>query len=905
MGTETIKTELVVKHMPTGSVGDVEKIKEAIIYQQHASSGPRQQLAAGLAPQMPAERSLLNEIAKIMGVRTTSRMRASGQRQQGHPLLDAEGNQLIGDDGRPLYEMFTPTVEATVRSGPNVHLSDAALRARKHRMMRKLYGSVATPSQEELVRAMGMALDPLATEDEMIESQDIQERYIHGKSATDKQQQQRRRRNLAARREELMLESGLLSRDPITGQRAMPEKLSEADQESLMATLRDPNADDGRKLYARSRLAQESQRRSMAGVQYRAESRYDEKALKDIAQIEKDVEATRKRLDTGKMRERLDAANAKLDRPGFAAMLRDVLSRKPMDFNVPLEGPVPQPRRPLTPAQAREQRFLDQNKEFDEKIAAYRKMSRDERVAPEGREALAAIREDKAKIKESAAEEEKARAEEEARVRAQNNARASRAKILADPRARSVVTDTGRNLFNEDKSIATTGLLGGLNKAAGMAQTAGLGAMALGGSPMLLVGATVARAVTETLTAGLERGTELQKSAEQIYTQAEPVFAREEQVRAARGLTSVKQFSREAQKRADAASRKLGDRDLETAGSGTPEDIDVYSNVATSRFKALQRNLGSVMGLSDASRAYQQFRRQAGVTDMSHDDASLAMKTAFLAGTPQELLARATQLGAIQGNRGGGPRTGLDQRLDIGTLRYQQETLERAGLMGAPMEAILGQTLSRQEAMAALGMRTDFDRDAKFQRVLGEQKIAPQQFGGITGTVNDIRTGLLQQLQAPGKEVLSGLMMAQAFKEGQTYTGAMDYLAKTSDPEQLEKVLKDMGQQSGLNEFIGATLAPADQPAMLRAMQAIREGMTSGPASATGSGTVDDAAMGRGRFEFLSTYSAIGAQRDMADKAKIAQFQSALDSAARGMRATADNLQTLVANVVTLWQLGD
>jgi hypothetical protein len=436
---------------------------------------------------------------------------------------------------------------------------------------------------------------------------------------------------------------------------------------------------------------------------------------------------------------------------------------------------------------------------------------------------------------------------------------------------------------------------------AGYAQAAG----ALTGNPAMFIGATIAKTITQTLTAGLERGTELQKQAEKIYTDAEPVFAREEQMRAARGRTSVRSFSPEAQKRADAAQRKLGSLDLETAGSGTPEDEDVYSKTATTRFKALQRNLGSVMGLADASRAYQQFRRQSGVIDMSHDDVSLAMKTGFMAGTPQELLARASTLGAIQGNLGGGLRSGLDQRRDIGTIRYQQETLERAGLTGAPAEAILGQTLSRQEAFAAMGMRTDFDRDAKFQRVLQEQQIAPQQFGGITGTLDEMRTGLMQQLQAPGKEILSGLMMAEAFRRGKTVTGAASYLAKTSSAEILENQMTGVGPGSGLSPFVATALAPADQPAMLKALENIREGRTAGPAAATGSGTIDDAARGRGEQEFLGQYSAVGAQRDMGDKAKIAQFQSSLDSAARGMRAAADNMQALIANVNAIIPFGN
>jgi len=412
----------------------------------------------------------------------------------------------------------------------------------------------------------------------------------------------------------------------------------------------------------------------------------------------------------------------------------------------------------------------------------------------------------------------------------------------------------------------------------------------------MLLGGFAVGSIVNLLKSGLERGTELQKQAEKVYIEAEPMFAREEQMRAARGLTSVRGFSAEAQKRADAAQRRLGTPDRPTAGSGTPDDIDVYSNLTTTRLKTLQQNLGSIMGLSAASQAYAQFRRQAGVVDMDTGEASLAMKTGFMAGTPTELLARAAQLGAIRGNRGGGIRQGLDYRTDIGTVRYQQETLERANVMGAPAEAILGQTLSRQEAMAAMGMRIDFDRDAKFQRVLQESNIAPQQFGGITGGVSDIRMGIMQQLQAPGKEILAGLMTAEAFRRGGTVQGAGAYMAQTSDAQALEDMMKGQGLGPGLMQLVATSMAPADQPAIIDALAKVREGQTAGPAAATEGGESGDAARERGRLEFTAEYSALGAQRGMGDKAKIAQFQQTLDVAARNIRSAADSMQSLAAS---------
>jgi hypothetical protein len=900
MATEKIQTELVITNLAHGQSSQ-QDLQSAIQAQQLLSTGPRKQLGQALAGSgaLGDETQLLNALARMLRTRAGSTIRTTGTpvptgryrtNRQGEVMLDPE-------TGEPLQEMQTPTVSARVRSDPNAHLSEAALRARKHRMMRKLYGSVSTPSEEELVRAMGMSLDPLATEDEMIEAQDIQDRYAYGKRDSEKQKKQRRRRSLAARREELMLESGLLSRDPVTGQRAMPEQLSAEDQESLMATLRNPNADDGHKLYARSRLAQESQRRAMVGVQYRADSRYDEKALKDISQIEKDIEATRKRLDTGKMRERLDAANAKLSaQPGAITRAReqflDYMSKSAL---IPLEGRSAAAsealRRQLTPLQEREMRFRDKNQELDDKVAAYRKLSRDERVAPEGREALAEIKKDKGALKEEAKDLAKEQSAEEERQRLANKARADRYQTVG-----RMFAQGGSNLFDPDKSIATTGLLSAGQAGASIMQQAGYAKMLSGGGAGMLLGGFAIGGVLNALSAGLQRGTELQKSAEKVYTASEPMFAREEQMRAARGIGDVRSFSLEAQTRAEASRRRLGTPDRETAASGTPENADVYSDLTTKRLKTLQQFLGHSMGLSAATQAYGQFRRQAGVTDMSTETAAEAMQTGLFSGVSTDLLARATQLGAIRGNRGGGPRRGLDQRLDMGTLRYQQETLERAGLTGAPAEAILGQTLSRQETMASMGLRTDFDRDAKFQRVLQEQGIAPQQFGGITGGVDEARMGLMQQLQAPGKEILSGLMMAEAFRRGKTVTGAAEYLAKNSSAELLENQMKGVGPGSGLLPFVAMSMAPADQPAMMEALKRMRQGQTAGPAAATGEGTIDAAATERGRLEYMPEFSALGAQRSMGNKAEIAEFQQTLDSAAKSIRAAADSMQSVAAS---------
>jgi hypothetical protein len=885
MATEKIQTELVITNLAHGQQPQ-QDLQGAIQAQQLLSAGPRKQLAQALAGSgaLGDETKLLNAFARLLGARAGSMLRTTGTpvptgryrtNRQGEVMLDAEGN--------PIPEMQTPTVSARVRSDPNAHRSDMERELMRRRLRRKLLGVGDDPNEPA---DSAPSAEKMAKFIERVSSEDASEEALLAfKYQADLFQKAQReqaafmRKSKGLYRKRLGLQTGLETYDPEgTVSRTFQRSLSPEEVEFHKGRMLDPTADEGEQLESESMLREEMRTRRERARSTREGSKYDQQALKDIDQIEKDVEATRKRLDTGKMRERLDAANAKLSQQGLFTRTREqvldamyMAGMRPAKRMTPEQADAMRPR--LTPLQEREQRFLDRNKELDEKVTAYRKLAKEERVAPEGREALAEIKKDKGALKEEAKELEKDQALEEERKRTEAKTRADRRKVGTD-----LLVQSAGDLFNPDKSIMTTGLLGGLDKVADM------------------TGSTLLKTVTKALTAGLERGTELQKQAEKVYIGAEPMFAREEQMRAARGLTSVRGFSPEAQKRADAAQRRLGTPDRPTAGSGTPEDIDVYSNMTTTRLKTLQQNLGSIMGLSAASQAYGQFRRQAGVIGMDTGEASLAMKTGFMAGTPTELLARAAQLGAISGNRGGGIRQGLDYRTDIGTVRYQQETLERAGLMGAPAESILGQTLSRQEAMASMGMRLDFDRDAKFQRVLQEQGIAPQQFGGITGGVDETRMGLLQQLQAPGKEVLSGLMMAEAFRRGKTVQGAADYLAKTSSAQSLEETMQGVGMGPGLMQLVATSMAPADQPSIMESLRKIREGQTAGPAAATGEGTIDDAARERGRTEFMPEYSAIGAQRGMGDKAKIAQFQQHLDVAARNIRSAADSMQSLAAS---------
>ncbi len=621
-------------------------------------------------------------------------------------------------------------------------------------------------------------------------------------------------------------------------------------------------------------------------------SKYEKQALKDIEKIERDITSTRKRVNVSALQERLDAANRKIG-GGFLARIEGAaIAMTPGARELPTE------RKPLSPEDERARNFLNLLAGLDAKLNAFQGMSPEAKQSPEGKMALADI-----KAQSQAMKSDTDYFQQQQKVQQEQQARQMRDQANMNMRMmRGIATSTG-SVFDPNKSFATTGLLS-VGSAAGetMMQAGAMRAAAGGSAAMMGWGALILGGVN-LLKGAYERGTELQKSAEKIYTAAEPMFAREEQMRAARGDSEaralVRSFSPQAERRALAAQQRIGMPQESTAGSGRPANADVYSELATERFNTIQQFLGSSMGFGDAVRAYSQFRRQSGVVDMTTAQAAEAMRTGMLAGVPSDMLASASRLGAIQGNIGGGFRRGLDERLDIGTLRFQMETMGRAGLTGAPAEAILGQTLQRQESFAAAGLRTNFDRDAMFQRVLQERGIAPEQFGGITGTLDDMRMGVVSQLQAPGREIMSGLMMVNAFMKGKTVTGAAEYAAKTSSAEQLEEQLKLIGPASGLIPLVSMGLAPADQTAMSDALKRIREGQTAGPAAATGEGTADEAAQERGRFEFMPEYSAIGAQRSMGRKSEISQFQASLDGAAKAVRAAADAMQAAAASAAS------
>jgi hypothetical protein len=948
MASEKIQTELLIKNVSAGLAPQQQaQAQKTITAQALATEAATQGLVESQrAVQLAAyQKAQAANFARATGARISARTRVYGDPQQGAPVIDDTGAQVLDKHGQPVFQTVQPALTMTVTSPPLAHLSGAQRSALRQRQMNILTGQRAappTPQESALVRSRAGAADLTAEEDALIKDILVRARSA-GSAAQAKQKDDANRVGKLLR-----ISAGLFKHDPVTGKVVAPQQLSaaaKAQYEQDILTSQDPMT----KAYAQHQLQDEVRGEAIRAQQTRAQAA---QAKRDRAEAQRHVDARDKTQRQLAQRDALtgrpiaptqhsqSAINqALIDRtspdPVVRRMAEEVLSdekrRLPFvfkqtqadsraraqerkfalktEFDVDMiERDVGTLRQRMN-AVAQMTRVATANAQLDQLISQYRAMSPRDQASyarGKGRELLHDIHRAEQDVRHEyreAEQEEEATKREAAAVKKRRDQQRSQTYLAI---ARGIAEGAG-GVFDPNRSVMTTGLMG-LGAAGGrmlmqsgaqaMAGGAGFASLAGGGA---LVGGAALLGGALLLKAGYDRGTELQNKAEKVYISAEPMFAREEQLRAARGdagsLQQVRQFSSAAERRALAAR---GGSSAGPAGTATPSNSDIYSNLATNRFKTIQQFLGSSMGFAESVQAYGQFRRQSGVIDMSTAQAAEAMQTGLYSGVPLELLARASRLGTIPGNRGGGFRQGADGRLDIGTLRYQMETLGRAGLTGAPAEQILGQTLDRQSALAAAGLRTDFDRDAMFQRTLQSSGIAPEQFGGITGTLDDMRSNIAQQLQAPGKEILSGLMMVNAFKQGRTFTGAAEYVGKTSSAQQLEDQLKMVGPASGLLPLMATGLAPADQPSMMDALRRMRAGQSAGPAIATGEGTIDDAATGRGRLEYMTEFNAIGAQRSMGNKAEIAQFQTTLDSAAKSIKAAADSMQAVAASAGNL-----
>jgi len=506
-------------------------------------------------------------------------------------------------------------------------------------------------------------------------------------------------------------------------------------------------------------------------------------------------------------------------------------------------------------------------------------------------------------------------------------------------RAGQLVAGMGNTLFTPGVSSVGGALGGAAIGAAELLQMRGAHTFAAGGSAGGFIGATAVLTGLNAIKSGFDRGNEIRSQAEPLYTRAEPLFMREARQRELLGTTdasdvralggvraglSFKPVSNAAidklrAKRAanvklrnlfvatnhqDLASittdriadidAEMGSEAFETVGSKVAKST---AQLATERFGMLKRELGDFMGMGDALKTYESFRATSGVARMQSLEAGKALRTGMLAGISPDLLAAASAVGASPGQVGGGFRLGKDQFTDIGTLRYQQESLLRANMVGAPANQILQETLQRQAALAAMGATTNFDRDALMQRTMLDAGVAPQQMTTISNQLTGMRTSALERNMAPRRAVMASMLEAAAYQRGGTYDEAMRILATESEAEQLEKAISTGMFSGDLLNFSAGGLDPRNPKGMGAALRAIGSGATQGKAQAEGLADLTPTEYARTAINQLLTWSGIGAQADLTKQATIVDLQARLDEAAKSMVSSADSLKALTASL--------
>jgi hypothetical protein len=496
------------------------------------------------------------------------------------------------------------------------------------------------------------------------------------------------------------------------------------------------------------------------------------------------------------------------------------------------------------------------------------------------------------------ARQKKAREDKETE-RAEARERSSRAALYGA--FGNVVTDAAGAAFSKDRSMLTAGIGGTARLATGYFQQKGLETMMApgGGGAGMFIAATIAKAAIELIGAGLQRGKELREIADPIYRESEPGFVRESLIRRVAKRESAEDTS--ALELADAA-RLRNDRD---AVFNNIEDI------ATQRHSILRKQLGPFMGFPEAVKQYNQFMSGSGIIGPQLEGKGLdpasrmsstalvasALATGVRAGLSPELLAAAAHAGAMPGQRGGGFRLGPDNTVDIGTLRYQQETLLRAGMQGAPANQILQETLQRQSALAAAGIRTDFDRDALMQRSFANAGMPMQQYTNIANTLEGMRTSAIERQTGPRKQALSSLLEAAAYARGGNIDEVLDYMSNTSTAEQLQNAIRAGYIDEPMLQYSAGGLSPADRRAAFQALKDVGAGSTAGKAEAKGEGTLSLWEYARSQAAGRETWAANGAQRDLDTADRMSRFREKLDEVSKMFDATADVLKDFGASI--------
>jgi hypothetical protein len=901
--SETFKTELVVTNLAAGGGGkapDLQAMIEGIVRKHGIAADPKRDLAQAVSSPAVTTlvQDLVNALARITGKRASDPITAKGAPFKVQKLSPT-GAPLYTDEGEAIYETHTPKVKFTVKSDPNIHKTDEQIAREVARAKEKLTGEVVAPTEEEKARAIALTESKTATAEEMAEAADIirrgraaRSRARTGKSvdataSADKEAERTRR----------------------LGARAM-SRYGEKAAESLAGIDREMTLLQGRvqRSGAAYPVPQDAQALSNAMGQFRGMSLPEQfsSAGKDLLAAIKDLARDVKKeyriaASEAEKRARKDADDARNLAQKKSDNEKKNVDRAEADARKSAQRKADNDRKDAEVDAAARKRAAERLQRRQEEVAAREEIN--DKVAERRLERIKSVNDVKETAKDASEENQrrrkKERREETAAERAAASQLSQRTSLYGS--LANVATNSAGALFTKDGSVLGSALGGTANLAANYFQFRGLQTMMAGGAGGggMFLAATVAKAAVSMISAGLERGKELREMVDPIYREAEPGFVRESLQRRMAYRFGTEDLSALAV--ADAG--RAGNRDMV---------IDNVEDVVTNRLNSIRKHLGPFMGLNEAFKQYNEFNSASGIIGAQLNAGleeklppgasgteliARALATGARAGLSTDLLAMAARAGAMPGQRGGEFREGADGTVDIGTLRHQQETLLRARIQGAPANQIMQETLQRQSALAAHGIRTDFDRDALMQKVLQTNGVPMQQYTNIANTLEGMRAQGIERQTGPRKQALSSLLEAAAYSRGGDIDEVLRYRSTTSMAEQIQNARKAGILSDEMLRYGAGGLSPADQQAVFQALKDVGAGATEGKALATGEATLSQYEFLRIEAEGRGTWAGVGGQRDLNTADRIARFKERMDEVSKMFDATSDALKDFGASL--------
>ena len=931
---ENFKTELVVRALTAGNGQQqpaelqklIEQMAGAMGLAANRSAQPKIAMASAAQQAQIADfaQKVINHIAGMTGRRGSEELRFTSA-----PF--ATGRKVMRN-GEEVDEMTTATYKMRVKSSPHAHMSQARLDSQWDRMTLKAGLSSAQRMPADVIqKAIAVMGTASATEEEVFAAKAVlaedqaaqrQEKRDAAARAREEKAQRaegvrqakrvisgtRRTERLGAARYKAQLGASekLARLDPETGLAREP-MLMEGDVQRAMETL--ATTDDPReRAHAQSIVGREQTRRKFIGGQ----TSKDRKLTQDVSLIERDVDSLRQRLASARNLERVSAADTKLD-----ATIRAFY------------GMTPKQR---TGEEGRTQ-LNDIRRQAQDVTRAYSDAEREQetadRLANRGRAGM---------------------------FRGLGRAAIDYSGTLYD-RDKSIMTSGAGGVLQMGGQFmqmhAMQGMMAGMPGAGGMflAATAGLMAMNavssmhdrgaqmrdmanqldMTGQPVFVrermqrnaMGATMSTDVpyneldygsTESLRAirdsslndraqkladfyGYDRDEvkrELSANRQVVSPANAPENYRLKQVRAPQ-IPEIGGWDRGRVPMTEAQMLKTVKKVENDELQARAKVQQAKQGETLSRLREIEAEL-PFFSPQEGMQKVNQLRNMSGAVAPPTRYLAQAVRTGTLAGLPPELLGAALRAGQMPGSTGGGLRYGADGLYDVGTIRHQMETYNRAGITGAPMLQALQNTVQRQQTLAEMGATTNFDRDALMLSTMEKTGVPMQQAGGIMKDLTGMRMSALERFQAPGKKMMAALLEASVYMRAGTVEDAGRILATESEAELIENAVRSGAMPDSALAFIGSRMTPSNQTSGTAFLRQMGDGATRGSATATGSTTADPDTMIIGQLESREGWSGVGASQNIAQMEAITRFRATLDSAAKHTIALADSLKALAAS---------